>query len=192
MQLATTHLYRDFILLDPCDAVAVNEFLGGSYASASKGKTSSHRGSSGRKSFHSPLGRSGGSARRSSLGKSQSTKGPDAQNCDQGSHPLPPVFGDDDHGFDMDNDDHGGTMDLCDTDADDEDDPWKPLNPYEQGKLKVKPFKKGWDMAIVVLMSEAYIILSHVLLLYFLSSEKFEEVRREPYQGPCHFHVSSC
>ncbi|KAF3604168.1 hypothetical protein F2Q69_00038128 [Brassica cretica] len=140
--LATTHLYRDFILLDPCDAVAVNEFLGGSYANASKGKTSSHRGSSGRKSFHSPLGRSGGSARRSSLGKSQSTKGPDAQNCDQGSHPLPPVFGDDDHGFDMDNDDHGGNMDLCDTDADDEDDPWKPLNPYEQGKLKVKPFKK--------------------------------------------------
>ncbi|CAN6920131.1 unnamed protein product [Brassica oleracea var. botrytis] len=141
--LATTHLYRDFILLDPCDAVAVNEFLGGSYANASKGKTSSHRGSSGRKSFHSPLGRSGGSARRSSLGKSQSTKGPDAQNCDQGSHPLPPVFGDDDHGFDMDNDDHGGNMDLCDTDADDEDDPWKPLNPYEQGKLKVKPFKKA-------------------------------------------------
>ncbi|KAJ4886645.1 Condensin-2 complex subunit H2 [Raphanus sativus] len=57
--LATTHLYRDFILLDPCDAVAVNEFLGGSYAS-SKGKTSSHKGSSGRRSFHSPVGRSGG------------------------------------------------------------------------------------------------------------------------------------
>ncbi|KAJ0238458.1 Condensin II complex subunit H2 [Hirschfeldia incana] len=135
--LATTHLYRDFILLDPCDAVAVNEFLGGSYAS-SKGKTSSHRGSSGRKSFQSPLGRSGGSARRSSLGTNQGSKGPD-----QGSQPSPPpVFGDDDHGFDMDNDDPGGTMDLCDTDGDDEDDPWKPLNPYEPGKLKVKPFKK--------------------------------------------------
>ncbi|CAH8354357.1 unnamed protein product [Eruca vesicaria subsp. sativa] len=135
--LATTHLYRDFILLDPCDAVAVNEFLGGSYTG--KGKTSSHRGSSGRKSFHS--GRSGGSARRSSLGNNQGSKGPDAQNCDQGSHPpSPPDFGDNDHGFDMDND-HGGTMDLNDTD-DDEDDPWKPLNPYEAGKLKVKPFKK--------------------------------------------------
>ncbi|KAF8095426.1 hypothetical protein N665_0332s0009 [Sinapis alba] len=137
--LATTHLYRDFILLDPCDAVAVNEFLGGSYAS-SKGKTSSHRGSSGRKSFYSPVGRSGGSARRSSLGTNQGTKVPDAQNCDQGSQPPPPpVFGDNDHGFDVDND-HGGTMDVSDTDAD-EDDPWKPLNPYEPGKLKVKPFK---------------------------------------------------
>ncbi|XP_056845574.1 condensin-2 complex subunit H2-like [Raphanus sativus] len=145
--LATTHLYRDFILLDPCDAVAVNEFLGGSYAS-SKGKTSSHKGSSGRRSFHSPVGRSGGgSGRRSSLGTNQGTKVQDARNCDQGSSPPPPpVFGDDDHGFDMDNDDHGGgAMDLCDTDADDdedEDDPWKPLNPHEPGKLKVKPFKK--------------------------------------------------
>uniref|UniRef100_A0A1J3GA08 Condensin-2 complex subunit H2 n=1 Tax=Noccaea caerulescens TaxID=107243 RepID=A0A1J3GA08_NOCCA len=144
--LATTHLYRDFILLDPCDAVAVNEFLGDN--NAGKGKNSAHRSSSVRKGFHSPVGRSGGSARRSSLGKNQGTNfilspvygtGPDVQNCDQGSQP-PPVFGDDDHGFDMDID-HGGAMDLSDTDAD-EDDPWKPLNPYEPGKLKVKPFKK--------------------------------------------------
>ncbi|KAF8094180.1 hypothetical protein N665_0368s0017 [Sinapis alba] len=144
--LATTHLYRDFILLDPCDAVAVNEFLGDNYAG--KGRNSAHRGTSARKSFHSPVGRSGGSARRSSLRKNQGTNfnqspvignGPDAQNCDQGSQ-LPSAFGDNEHGFDMDND-HGGTMDLSDTDAD-EDDPWKPLNPYEPGKLKVKPFKK--------------------------------------------------
>ncbi|KAG2306020.1 hypothetical protein Bca52824_025768 [Brassica carinata] len=144
--LATTHLYRDFILLDPCDAVAVNDFLGDNYAG--KGRNSAHRGTSARKSFHSPVGRSGGSARRSSVGKNQGTNFnhspvyenvPDAQNCDQGSQ-LPPAFGDNDHGFDMDND-HGGAMDLSDTDAD-EDDPWKPLNPYEPGKLKVKPFKK--------------------------------------------------
>ncbi|KAJ4893801.1 Condensin-2 complex subunit H2 [Raphanus sativus] len=147
--LATTHLYRDFILLDPCDAVAVNDFLGDSYAG--KSRNSARRGSSARKSFHSPVGRSGGSARRSSLGKNQGTSfnqspvlygnGPDAQNCDQESQP-PAAFGDNDHDFDMDNNDHGGgTMDLSDTDAD-EDDPWKPLNPYEPGKLKVKPFKK--------------------------------------------------
>ncbi|KAL1223687.1 Condensin-2 complex subunit H2 [Cardamine amara subsp. amara] len=143
--LATTHLYRDFILLDSCDSVAVNDFLGDNYAG--KGKNSAHRGSSVRKSFPSSVARSGGSARRSSAGKNQDTSlnlspicgnGPDAQNCDQG--PQPPVFGDDDHGFDMDYE-HGGTMDLSDTD-DDEDDPWKPLNPYEPGKLKVKPFKK--------------------------------------------------
>ncbi|CAN6892825.1 unnamed protein product [Brassica oleracea] len=145
--LATTHLYRDFILLDPCDAVVVNEFLGDSYAG--KRRNSARRGSSARKSFHSPVGRSGGSARRSSVGKNQGTNfnqspvngnGPDAQNCDQGCQ-SPPAFGDNDHGFDMDND-HGGTMDLSDTDAD-EDDPWKPLNPYEPGNLKVKPFKKA-------------------------------------------------
>ncbi|CAN7106776.1 unnamed protein product [Brassica rapa subsp. narinosa] len=146
--LATTHLYRDFILLDPCDAVAVNDFLGDDNY-AGKRRNSARRGSSARKSFHSPVGRSGGSARRSSLGKNQGTSfnqtpvngnGPDAQNYDQESQP-PPDFGDNDHGFDMDND-HGGTMDLSDTDAD-EDDPWKPLNPYEPGKLKVKPFKKA-------------------------------------------------
>ncbi|XP_019102253.1 PREDICTED: condensin-2 complex subunit H2 [Camelina sativa] len=139
--LATTHLYRDFIILDPCDAVAVNEFLGDTYAG--KGKNSAHRGSSVRKS----IGRSGGSARKSSVGKNQGTNvnlspicgnGPNVQDCEQESQP--PVFEDNDHGFDMDNE-YGGTMDLSDTDAD-EDDPWKPLNPYEPGKLKVKPFKK--------------------------------------------------
>ncbi|KAI7980709.1 Condensin-2 complex subunit H2 [Camellia lanceoleosa] len=30
-------------------------------------------------------------------------------------------------------------------DLDDEDDPWKPLNPYEPGNLRAKPFKKGFD-----------------------------------------------
>ncbi|CAH8328643.1 unnamed protein product [Eruca vesicaria subsp. sativa] len=151
--LATTHLYRDFILLDPCDSVAVNDFLGDNYAG--KGRNSSRRGSSARKSFLSPVGRSGGSARRrSSVGKNLRTNfnlspvrgsAPDAQNCDQESQPPPPPpFEDNDHGFDMDND-HGGTMDLSDTDAD-EDDPWKPLNPYEPGKLKVKPFKKVKNM----------------------------------------------
>ncbi|KAG7625500.1 Condensin-2 complex subunit H2 [Arabidopsis thaliana] len=154
--LATTHLYRDFILLDPCDAVAVNEFLGDNYGG--KGRNSAHRGSSVRKSFHSSVGRSGGSARKSSVGKNQGTNvnlspicgnGPNDQNCDQGSQP--PVFEDNDHGFDMDNE-YGGAMDFSDTDAD-EDDPWKPLNPYEPGKLKVKPFKKvknlkkiGWSI----------------------------------------------
>ncbi|KAL0719346.1 hypothetical protein Bca4012_068670 [Brassica carinata] len=189
--LATTHLYRDFILLDPCDAVAVNEFLGGSYAS-SKGKTSSHRGSSGRRSFHSPVGRSGGSARRSSLGKNQGTKGPDAQNCDQGSQPPPPVFEDNDHGFDMDNDDHGGTMDFCDTDADDEDDPWKPLNPYEPGKLKVKPFKKVKTLR----KFGGSLTKDHITSMFPLAKTNgpisteltgvWEKRRREPHDIPCY------
>lgn len=153
--MATTHLYRDFILLDSCDAVAVNEFLGDN--NAGKGNNSAHRGSSARKSFPSSVGRSGGSARKSSAGNNQGTNlnlspicgnGPDVQNC--GQRCQTPVFGDNDHGFDMDYE-HGGTMDLSDTDAD-EDDPWKPLVLYEPGKLKVKPFKKGEEMDIVFLI----------------------------------------
>ncbi|CAN8259081.1 unnamed protein product [Cochlearia groenlandica] len=146
--LATTHLYRDFILLDPCDSVVVNEFLGDNYAGMAKTYTPKSKGSSVRKSFRSSVGRSGGSARRSSVRKNQGTKfnlspiegsGPDVQNCDQGYQP-PPVFGDNDHDFDMGNE-HGGTLDMSDTDSD-EDDPWKPVGPYEPGKLKVKVFKK--------------------------------------------------
>ncbi|XP_010548979.1 PREDICTED: condensin-2 complex subunit H2 [Tarenaya hassleriana] len=139
--LAATNLYRNFILLDPCDAVAVNEFLDGNYVS--KGKNSARRGSSVRKGFLSPAGRSGGTGHRSSAGKNQDT------NCDQrfsnfrDSDPDSVAVSnlrDNDHEFIMD-DGHGETMDMSDSDADN-DDPWKPLNPHEPGNLKVKPFRK--------------------------------------------------
>lgn len=35
-------------------------------------------------------------------------------------------------------------MDADNSDLEDEDDPWKPLNPPEPGNLKVKPFRKGF------------------------------------------------
>lgn len=148
MQLATNDLYQDFILLDPCDAAAVDEFFKGD--KAGKGQKSAYRGSSARKSFLSPTRRSGGTARKSSIRKSQGPNliqsprvgcsfdnnrnvEPDPPSCDN--------FDDNNCGFDM-GDRYSEPRDLDDSD-DDDDDPWKPLNPHEPGNLRVKPFKKG-------------------------------------------------
>ncbi|XP_062150325.1 condensin-2 complex subunit H2 isoform X3 [Alnus glutinosa] len=146
--LATSNLYQDFILLDPCDAVAVHEFLKGD--KAGKGQNGTHKRSSARKSFQSPSRRSGGSARRSSLGKRQDANhnqspladcslnfnnnnaGADPPACDN--------FDDNNCGFDMD-DRYSEPRDL--DDDDDDNNPWKPLNPHEPGNLKVKPFRKA-------------------------------------------------
>ncbi|RZB64707.1 Condensin-2 complex subunit H2 isoform B [Glycine soja] len=142
--LSTTDLYQDFILLDTSDAVAVHEFLKGSKAATTQ--NDANRGTSARKSFHSP-GHTGGSARRLSAAKNQG-----ANNCtpklncgfdDENVRPSSPAsagLDDFNYGFDMD---HG-----CDASRDsdnsdeDNDDPWKPLNPHEPGNLRVKPFRK--------------------------------------------------
>ena len=73
MQLSTTDLYQDFILLDTSDAIAVHEFLKSSKAATTQ--NDANRGTSARKSFHSP-GHTGGSARRLSAAKNQG-----ANNC---------------------------------------------------------------------------------------------------------------
>ncbi|XP_059632760.1 condensin-2 complex subunit H2 isoform X2 [Cornus florida] len=144
--LATNDFYRDFILLDPCDAVAVNDFL--SDDNNGKGKNSVYRGSSltskSRKIFQSPTRRSGGTCQKLSVGKNQDANVNRSPLVDHGFefndcniNPDPP-----DHnncGFEMD-DGYSEPGDL--DDSDDEDDPWKPLNPHEPGNLKVKPFKK--------------------------------------------------
>lgn len=151
MQLATNDLYRDFILLDPCDAPAVNDFLKGD--ETGKGQNGSYRGSSIRKSFLSPTRRSAGAARKSFLGKNQdatlnqspvadchfglndSKMGSDPPACDN--------FEDGNHGFDVDDGcSEPRNLEVSDSD-DNDDDPWKPLNPHEPGNLKVKPYKKG-------------------------------------------------
>ncbi|XP_022636105.1 condensin-2 complex subunit H2 isoform X2 [Vigna radiata var. radiata] len=143
--LSTTDLYQDFILLDTSDAVAVHEFLEGT--KAAKTRNDASRRTPGRKSFLSPR-RSGGSARRLSAAKSQCAN----SNCspklnsgfdDENVRPSFPVSdGPDDcnYGFDMGQ----GCEASRDSDNsdDDNDDPWKPLNPHEQGNLRVKPFKK--------------------------------------------------
>ncbi|KAJ8438214.1 hypothetical protein Cgig2_011576 [Carnegiea gigantea] len=147
--LATNNLYRDFILLDPCDAVAVDEFLKGDKC---EGQYCSYRGSSlfskAHKSFLSPVARnSGGTARKSSAKKGQnighgSPVGGVSENCYHEFEPGPSNFGTPhgNYGF-VSYDHHSQQGDLDDSD-DDSDDPWKPLNPHEPGNLKVKPFKK--------------------------------------------------
>ncbi|KAH1041428.1 hypothetical protein AAZX31_09G041600 [Glycine max] len=142
--LSTTDLYQDFILLDTSDAIAVHEFLKSSKAATTQ--NDANRGTSARKSFLSP-GHTGGSARRLSAAKSQG-----ANNCSpklncgfndenvRSSSPASAGLDDFNYGFDMD---HG-----CDASRDsdnsdeDNDDPWKPLNPHEPGNLRVKPFRK--------------------------------------------------
>ncbi|XP_021291120.1 condensin-2 complex subunit H2 [Herrania umbratica] len=146
--LATNDLYQDFILLDPCDAVAVDNYLKGN--EAGKEEYGIYRGSSRRKSFQSPTRRSGGTAHKSYLGKNKNANVNQSPrvDCDFGVNdcntgPDPPDddnFGNVDHGFDMD-DRYSEPRDLHDSD-DDDSDPWKPLNPHEPGNLKVRPFKK--------------------------------------------------
>lgn len=147
--LATNNLYRDFILLDPCDAVAVDEFLKGDKC---EGQYCSYRGSSlfskAHKSFLSPVVRnSGGTACKSSAKKGQnighgSPVGGVSEKCYHEFEPGPSNFGTPhgNYGF-VSYDHHSQQGDLDDSD-DEEDDPWKPLNPHEPGNLKVKPFKK--------------------------------------------------
>lgn len=151
MQLATNDLYRDFILLDASDAVAINEFLGGN-ETFSKGKSGfkggSSIGSKYRKSFMSPSKRSGGgTGHKQSAGKNNGpdqAQSPRVENhFETKDHAMPDCNVNMDNDFDMDDGfAYPGGFDDSDSDED-EDDPWKPLNPHERGNLKVKAFKKG-------------------------------------------------
>ncbi|KAB2092790.1 hypothetical protein ES319_A02G054200v1 [Gossypium barbadense] len=148
--LATNDLYQDFILLDPYDAAAVDDYLNGD--DAGKGQYGTNKGSSRRKSFQSPTWRSGGTAHKSSHRKNKDTNANQSprvdcdfgvNDCNMGAVPsATDDFGNVDHGCDMD-DRYSNPRDLDDSDDDDDDnDPWKPLNPHEPGNLKVRPFRK--------------------------------------------------
>ncbi|KAJ8766459.1 hypothetical protein K2173_022518 [Erythroxylum novogranatense] len=146
--LATNDLYRDFILLDHRDALSVNDFL---EEVTGKGQNSTYRGNSSRKSFQSPTRRSGGTAHKSSHGKKQNAnfnQSPGA-GCSFGGNecklgPDSPVSGnvENSHNAFNVNCGHEEPGNMEDLDNDNEDDPWKPLNPHELGSLRVKPFKK--------------------------------------------------
>ncbi|KAE8683352.1 Condensin-2 complex subunit H2 [Hibiscus syriacus] len=146
--LATNDLYRDFILLDPYDSVAVDDYL--KVNEAGQGENGTNKGSSRRKTFQSPTRHSAGTGRKSShrMSKDTSVNQAPRVDCDfdvdgrnMGRDPYAADdFGNVDHGFDMD-DRHSEPRDLDDSD-DDDNDPWKPLNPHEPGNLKVRPFRK--------------------------------------------------
>ncbi|KAK1408630.1 hypothetical protein QVD17_40565 [Tagetes erecta] len=148
--LATSDIYRDFILLDASDAVAVDDFLGcdaNDTIRKSGFRGGNSTGSKSRKSFMSPSKCSGGSRHKLSAGKAQNhgqNLSPFVDNHfeknDNNAHSH--AHGCDvnmDHDFDMDD---GFSQPGPFDDSDEDDDPWKPLNPHEPGKLKVKPFKK--------------------------------------------------
>nr|DAD19280.1 TPA_asm: hypothetical protein HUJ06_020743 [Nelumbo nucifera] len=152
--LATTDLYQDFLLLDPCDAASINDFLKGDKANIENNvaqKGSSLR-SKTRKSFQSPTRRSGGTAHKSPFGQSQdvNVNRTPLANCnfetnDNYIWPDPPTCNvpeNDYHGDEMDAGFSEPQNDSDGLDDDDDDDPWKPLNPHEPGNLKVKPFRK--------------------------------------------------
>ncbi|KAL1536281.1 Condensin-2 complex subunit H2 [Salvia divinorum] len=144
--LATCDLYWDFILLDSCDAVAVDNFLD---TKASKEPNNVYRVSSvkskGRKCILSPSRQSGGTAQKPSAKKKNDAnlfQSPHvdpryvSNDCNIGHTPPAWDFADHDDGFER------GDAYSEHEDFNDDDDPWKPLNPHEPGNLKVKPYKK--------------------------------------------------
>jgi condensin-2 complex subunit H2 len=158
LQLATCDFYGDFLLLDPCDAPAVFEFLQGK-CSGEENSVARQGSSAPSKSrpcaFTSPNGRSGGIGRKSALGKGQGDLDPTQENPSQSSaNKTPDNLNADyrdcsdphDHGFPgehiPDPDDLEDHMDPVEEDSDDED-TWRPLNPHEPGNVKIRPYKRG-------------------------------------------------
>ncbi|KAK1302441.1 Condensin-2 complex subunit H2 [Acorus calamus] len=153
--LATSDFYQDFLLLDPCDAGAVYDFL---KSSISKEQCGAVRGSSvkskTRKSFQSPTGRSGGAEQKLSNEKNknndlnQNSEVDCTVEVDNTEWPSPHIDNDS-YDHDMYHREEQNGMEN----SDDDDDPWKPLNPHEPGSLKVKPYKKGPPLTLMALFS---------------------------------------
>ncbi|KAG9459460.1 hypothetical protein H6P81_003968 [Aristolochia fimbriata] len=150
--LATNNLYEDFVLLDPSDAGAVYDFIQGS---GNAGKNTGVGGSSvrlrtHRSSMQSPFRRSGGSLHKSGNGKrpednAKQTLGInidfETDNDNFCSERQRDDFSEGNVHHEREPD--GEYAEARDDSDDEEDDPWKPLNPHECGNLKIKSFKKG-------------------------------------------------
>ncbi|EPS61088.1 hypothetical protein M569_13713 [Genlisea aurea] len=141
--LATVNLYRDFLLLDPSDAVVVDDILDFEFG---KRKTNVMWGSSltsskGWKSSQMPSRKPGRNTPKLLVKKMQDISETQSQSTNHGfdSNEGHDLRNSPEGGFEFDDDfsEPGGV----DSDEDD-DDPWKPLNPHEPGFLKVKPYKK--------------------------------------------------
>ncbi|XP_066400109.1 condensin-2 complex subunit H2-like isoform X2 [Miscanthus floridulus] len=149
--LATCDFYGDFLLLDPCDAPAVFDFLQGKHSG--KENSVAHQGSSAPSKsranvFTSPNLRSAGTGRKSAAGKVLGGLDPTQENPDQSStqetspddnhwsDPVQPSFADD---VEMP---HPDDIEDPVGDYSDDEDPWKPLNPHEPGNLKIRPYRR--------------------------------------------------
>ncbi|ONM57753.1 Condensin-2 complex subunit H2 [Zea mays] len=147
--LATCDFYGDFLLLDPCDAPAVFDFLQGKHSG--KENSVAHQGSAAPSKsqaniFTSPNARSVGTGRKSAPGKvlggldptqeNQSSTQETSPDNKHWSDPVEPSFADDVEMHPPD--------DIEDPvgDYSDDEDPWKPLNPHEPGNLKIRPYRR--------------------------------------------------
>ncbi|CAM0880145.1 unnamed protein product [Alopecurus aequalis] len=163
--LATCGFYGDFLLLDPCDAPAVFDFLQGK--KSGKEDILAHRGGSPQSKTRnnvltSPSVRSGGTARRRTPGKlqdldqtqetiltqSQENEDQSQDNTnDWSDHPV-------EHDIPGANMSQSDDVDLgCPDFSDDSDDedPYKLLDPHEPSNLKIKPYKrvKGFARKVI-------------------------------------------
>ncbi|XP_047334214.1 condensin-2 complex subunit H2 [Impatiens glandulifera] len=147
--LSTSNLYRDFIILEPCNATAVDDYLkddskAGRDRNGSCRRTSFSAAKS-RKILNSPLNQSGGTARRQSVGKNKNVN-PEQTPIVEKINPNDSCIRNDSFAFEENIHEFevgDGNAEPEEPDvSDDEHDPWKPLNPHEPGNLKVKSFKK--------------------------------------------------
>lgn len=145
--LATCDFYGDFLLLDPCDAGGIDSFLQNS--TSHKEQFSTHKGitPSGQKmrenDFRSPVRKSGGSF-KPSLKKGQNVNNTESS-VEYNPFDEDSVLSGPDTTQNYGEESHSGFADTQD-DFDEDEDPWKPLNPHEPGNLKIKPFRKGRNL----------------------------------------------
>lgn len=155
LQLATCTFYGDFLLLDPCDAPAVFDFLHGN--NSDKENSVAHRSSSAPSksrinAFTSPNGRSGGTGRKLNPEKGQGDPDPTQENNLDQSQEInenvtqEPIgdfsLGGNDWSYDNMPPSDGAAEGPDDGDDSDED-PWRSLDPHEPGNLKIIPYRKG-------------------------------------------------
>lgn len=174
--------------MDPCDAPAVSDFLQGKKSAKEDifaGRGSSARSKSRTNVFCSPNGRSGGTGRRPTPGKVQEgnpdqtqESNPDQSqemNANQTQEHIDDLNVNDDHwsvhpaDHDFPDNDmpHPDDADAgCVDDSDDDDDPWRPLNPHEPGNLKIRTCRKGIASYLLdAIFSLFYILFSRLTFL---------------------------
>ncbi|KAJ4760748.1 Condensin-2 complex subunit H2 [Rhynchospora pubera] len=164
--LATCEFYNDFLLLDPCDARSVKDFLNATpdkdkesdpvdpgSTIKSKNRQSAYKSPSARKSsqrkckeneFNMDEGVNLEGAFECEAGENVAFECEAGENvafeCEAGENDANWNNND----YDMGHQDAPdfGVSDGGDDSEGDDDDPWKPLDPYEPGTLRIKPFKK--------------------------------------------------
>ncbi|KAK3125159.1 hypothetical protein QOZ80_7BG0601080 [Eleusine coracana subsp. coracana] len=153
--LATCNFYGNFLLLDPCDAPAVFDFLQGK--SSGKENSAAHQRSSVRSirrtsAFTSPDGRSVGTGHSLNPDEGQGDPDPTQEKNPDQSQGINENetqqnignFSLGGNGWSYDDMPPSDGSAECPDDGDDsdEEDPWRPLDPHEPGNLKIRPYRR--------------------------------------------------